>query len=158
ARAKQLLIIYAGGGMRSHALFSYDGAPKSLNPYGVAGSPGSSKAAFRLASPLTGNPETAPFQQSAELLPDWGKSMPSLFGSTLEQFSLIGPVDHNPGGDAVVDLRVAQNLIATGNAAGGPGLLTIIGNKLPTPRALPPFCIGDEAAIFGAMAPGLEAG
>lgn len=158
ARAKQLLIIYAEGGMRSHALFSFDGAPVALNPFGVAGSPGSNKATFRLASPQGGNPDVAPFQQNAELLPEWGKNLPTLFGSTLEQFSLIGPVDHNPGGAAELDERRARNLIATGNAAGGPGLLTIIGNRVPTARPLPPFCIGDGAAIFGRVAPGLEAG
>jgi hypothetical protein len=157
-RAKQLLIIYAGGGMRGHALFSFDGAPKQLNPFGVAGSPGSAKAAFRLASPVSGNTDTAPFQQSPELLPEWGKNLPTLFGPTLEQFSLLGPVDHNPDGPPEVDERRAKNLISTGRADGGPGLLTIIGNKLPTPRPLPPFCIGDEAAIFGRVTSGLEAG
>ena len=157
-RAKQLLIIYAQGGMRSHALFSFDGAPKALNPYGVAGSPGSNKAAFRLASPVGGNPDLAPFQQSPELLPLWGINMPPLFGSTLEQFSLLGPVDHNPDGPAELDEKRARNLISTGRATGGPGLLTIIGNRLPSVRPLPPFCIGDEAAIFGAVTPGMEAG
>lgn len=158
ARAKQLLIIYAGGGMRSHALFSFDGAPKSLNPFGVAGSAGSTKSQFRLASPVGGNPDVAPFLQSAELLPEWGKSLPTLFGATSEQFSLLGPVDHNPGGEAELDERRAKNLISTGRAEGGPGLLTIIGNRIPTARPLPPFCIGDEAAMFGAVTPGLEAG
>jgi hypothetical protein len=159
ARAKQLLIIYAGGGMRSHALFSFEGASTYLNPYGVKGSPGSSKASFRLASPEGGNPDTAPFQQSAELLPEWGKQLPTLFGPTLEQFSLLGPIDHNPGGDPVLDRQTALNLISTGKAApGAPGLLTIIGNKLTTVRKLPPFCLGAEASIFGAPAAGFEPG
>ena len=158
ARAKQLLIIYAGGGMRGHSLFSFDSASTYLNPYGVAGSLGSANAKFRLASPLGGNPDLAPFQQSPELLPEWGKQLPTLFGPTLEQFSLLGPVDHNPGGEAILDAQTQRNLISTGKKTGGPGLLTIIGNKLPTARPLPPFCLGVEAAIFGAPGVGFEAG
>ncbi len=157
ARARQVLIIYAQGGLRSHALFSFDGAPKSLNPYGVAGTPANPKVPFRLASPVGGNKDLYPFPTALDdFMPDWGENLPPLYTQT-ERFSLLGPVDHNPGGEAVVDEKRARNLIATGRAEGGPGLLTIIGNGLGATRALPPFCIGDPAAIFGNVTPGLEA-
>ncbi len=160
ARAKQLLILYCAGGMRGHALFSFDGASKFLNPFGIKGSQPNPKVPFRLASPDSGPANIAPFQQTAELLPEWGKQLPTLFGATSEKFSLLGPVDHNPGGPPELDVVRARNLISTGHAEGGPGVLSIIGNHFAghPDRPLPPFCIGPEATIFGRPGRGLEMG
>src|SRR2546422_87301 len=83
--------------MRSHALFSFDGAPKILNPYGFKNSVGSAKAAFKLPSPDNVDGAPGPFAADPDFLPEWGRELAPIYGATMEQFSLLAPIDHNPG-------------------------------------------------------------
>ncbi len=153
-KAQQLLVLYCQGGMRSNALFTMPGASKQISPFGVTGS--KTDAQFILASPTPDDHTlAAPFTNKPNILSSWTGDIGNLY-TNYNQFSVLGPVDHNPGGDPVLDMQIARNLIATGNKGGGPGLLTVIGNKSQAP--LPPFAIGDPALIFGQTAPGLEAG
>lgn len=157
ARARQLLVIYCQGGLRSHSLFTFDSPPLALSPFGTRNSPVDSKSQFVLASPQPRDSSLqAPFVRS-ESLPEWGRDIGNIY-TVRDQFSVITPVDHNPGGPAELDANVVRNLIGTGRRTGGPGVLTVIGNRLAEPRPLPPFIIGDEAAIFANPATGFEAG
>lgn len=156
-RARQLLIIYCQGGIRSHSLFTFDTPPLAVSPFGTRNSPIDTKSQFVLASPQPRDSSLqAPFVRS-ESLPEWGRDIGNIY-TIRDQFSVITPIDHNPGGPAELDANVIRNLITSGRRTPGPGLLTIIGNRLTDPRPLPPFVIGDEAAAFATSAPGFESG
>lgn len=156
-RAQQLLIIYCQGGMRSNALFTYQGAPVSLCPFGVEPVPPlpQQPAQFALASSAPKDVSIAPPFTRPDPLPSWGANLGNMY-SAQNQYSILSPVDHNPGGAPIIDMNIARNLIGTGSAKGGLGLLTIIGNAVQ--RDLPPFVIGDPALIFAGTKSGYEAG
>ena len=153
-RAQQLLIIYCQGGMRSNALFTYPGAPVALCPFGTE-TVVKQTAQFALASSAPKDVSLPPPFTKPDPVPSWGASLGNMY-SAQSQYSILSPIDHNPGGAPVIDMQIARNLIGTGNAGGGLGLLTVIGHSLQS--QLPPFVIGDPALIFAGTKSQYEAG
>ena len=112
---KHVLVLYAKGGFRSHCTFNAVGEAMRHNPFGVAAPLGGRDWSLGAAAGTATFPTTLP-----------GGTVPS-FASVSNFATVLGCVDHNPGGAVDVDHRTAANRIATANPEGTTGVLSVIG-------------------------------
>jgi hypothetical protein len=148
-RARRLLILHAGGGMRSSALWNACPTPQ-WNPFGVLASPlAPADVAWRVGKLLDGS--GAPI-----MLDQWGPSEAlAPLSAMAARVTVLGAVDHDPSAaTADVDHFSATRRMCTGAPDGQNGLLTLLGKTASAGRPLPPIIIGGSgpigASVYGA--------
>lgn len=140
--AKHLLLLHTKGGFRSHCTFNAIGAQRH-NPFGAQAALGG--RAWSLGAACGADPITT---TSFGTLPS--------FAAISNEVSVIGTVDHNPGGAHDPNHRTAIYRSATGSPEGANGLLSLVGSFHPmyaggfSMSAVPPVEINPSE--FGAGA------
>jgi uncharacterized protein (DUF1501 family) len=131
-KAKRLLVLYAGGGLRTTAAFNAS-TRTELNPWGVLGPAG----ALRLGNVLTSTPEVVRFDA-----PSWPDGQVPGIEEAALSFSMIAATDHAPGQPRAGDHPDDSERMGTGyfGKAGAPGLITVLnkflGGNAPAPVAI----------------------
>jgi uncharacterized protein (DUF1501 family) len=148
-RARRLLILHAGGGMRSSALWNASATPQ-WNPFGVM--PPIADVAWQLGNVLVGGG----FPIALSL---WGANETLQPVSAIaDRITVLGAVDHDPAATAAdVNHFSATLRMCTGVPDGQNGLFTILGKTASAGRALPPVIIGGSGPI-GASVYGVSSG
>jgi hypothetical protein len=114
---KHLLILYAKGGLRSHATFNA-GVAFQHNPYGVQQTASGTEWSLGAAC-------------GADRIETSMGSIPS-FAEVTNQVAVIDTLDHLPGGDSPeVDHRSGANRLTTGFPDGTSAILAMIGKHHP---------------------------
>ena len=134
AKAKRLLVLYAGGGLRSTAAFN--ASPREeLNPWGVLGNAG----ALRLGNILTSTP--AAISNDAASWPD--PQVPDITEAA-KSFSMIAATDHAPDLPRAGDHPDDSERMGTGyfGKASAPGLITVLNKYLGASATAPIASIG----------------
>lgn len=139
---KHLLVLYAKGGLRSHATFNA-GVAFQHNPFGVQESALGTQ--WKLGAACSG----ADVETSLGTMPGFPK--------VTSDVAVIPCVDHTPGATLPdVDHRTGANRMATGSPDGTTGILSLIGKHHPmyargfSLDAAPPVEIGTTEMGLGA--------
>lgn len=140
-RVRHLLILYAKGGLRSHATFNAVGG-RQHNPWGVQeAAPGTE---WRLGAACAAGDISTP------------SGLIDGFAKRTHRVAVLACVDHDPSAKLPdVDHQTASNRIGTGHPDGTEGLLTLIGRTHPmfgsgfSPSAVPPVEIGTSELGLG---------
>lgn len=120
---KHVLVLYAKGGFRSHPTFNAVGTPMQINPFGV--NPTAVAGRQWALGNSSGADVAYSYTGGAGAVP-----VPS-FTTISGEVTVLGCIDHNPGGAADTDHRTAANRIATGDPQGLDGFLARIGKDHP---------------------------
>jgi hypothetical protein len=138
ARASRVLIINAGGGMRSTAAFH--ASPKtSLNPWGMLATGGM----LRLGGVLRADESVVSYAA-----PSWSAGTVPAIDAAAAKFAVIASADHAPdGSNRAGDHTDDTPRMGTGYFAnpGAPGLVTLINRYLGPAAAAPIATIGGGA-------------
>jgi hypothetical protein len=156
---RRLVILHAGGGMRSTALFNADVTPQ-WNPFGrvthadldATGAPlVPSGVAWGVGAPLAGN-------RHPLTLASWGGLTLPLVTQLADQITVLGAVDHDPSADSGdANHYSATTRMCTGAPDSQIGLLTRISRALGQNTGLPPVVVGGSGPI-GASVYGIGTG
>jgi Protein of unknown function (DUF1501) len=155
-RVKRVLILHAGGGMRSSCLFNAHVAPQ-WNPYGAVsasdvdatGAPLlAAGAAWGVGTPLVGDKKPIPLAQ-------WGGATLPVVSQIADRITVVGAIDHDPTAAAGDGNHYSATLRMCGGAPDADaGLLTMISRELDGQHPLPPTIVGGSgpigAAVYGA--------
>jgi hypothetical protein len=144
-KAKHVLVLYAGGGMRGTAVFNAECA-KEFNPYGY----------YPRSQTKTEWGVSRLFTDESMALPSFGDEALPSFLTVAQDIAVLPTVDHVPdyagGGDG--SHNSAPLRMATGYPDGLTSWLTLVGRHVlqKNSRAIPPFVVGDPARVFGLAA------
>lgn len=154
-RAKRVLILHAGGGMRSTCLFNANVAPQ-WNPFGAVsksdvdtdGKPLLASTQWGVGSVLVGNKTPIPLAQ-------WGGVKLPVVSQIADKITVVCSVDHDPTAQQGDGNHYSATLrMCSGAPDGQAGLLTMIGKELDGQHPLPPTIVGGSgpigAAVYGA--------
>ncbi len=146
---KRLLILHAGGGMRSTALFNADVAPQ-WNPYGwvsttdtdTTGAPLlAAGVQWGVGKPLVGD-------KTPITLAQWNGVKLPLVSQIANQITVLGAVDHDPSADLGDGNHYSATVrMCTGSENGQNGLLTMLSKELDGQHPLPPTIVGGAGPI-----------
>ncbi len=157
ATVKRLLLLHAGGGMRSTALFNADVAPQ-WNPFGkVASTDRDTTGAPLLAAGVSWSVGKALVGDATPIpLSQWGGATLPLVSQIADRISVLGAVDHDPTAAAGDDNHYSATIrMCTGQENGVNGLLTILSKELDG-APLAPTIVGGAgpigASVYGAGA------
>ncbi len=148
AKARRLLVLNCGGGLRSTAAFNASTKPE-LNPWGVLGTFGLLKLGNLLVS--------APGEVTHDA-PSWqGGTVPDITAAAAN-FSLLAATDHVPGGYRAGDHTDETPRMGTGyyGKPGAPGLMTVLSRYLSGASAGPVAVIGGCGSLGSATGDWLQ--
>jgi uncharacterized protein (DUF1501 family) len=144
-RARRVLVLNAGGGLRSSAAFNAS-TKTALNPWGILGQAG----ALRLGAVLRADDQAVSWSAAA-----WpGGGNVSTIDQAASQFALIGATDHAPDGAfRAGDHNDDEPRMGTGYFAkpDAPGLMTVLNRFLGPAGSAPVATIGGGS--FGVAPP-----
>lgn len=144
--ARRLLVLHADGGLRSTACFQAS-SERDLNPWGVATTTSTGVA---LGALVAGDHERV---EGTWSLPAWGGREVPRLATVAERFAVIAATDHRPDGSMRAgDHGDDEPRMATGDASGAPGLLTVV-NRWLGDGASAPVMMNAVTPAWGA-APG----
>jgi hypothetical protein len=156
-RAKRLLILHAGGGMRSSCLFNAHVAPQ-WNPFGAvaagdldaSGKPLLASAQWGVGTVLVGDKKPIALSQ-------WGGATLPVVSQIADQIAVVASVDHDPTAPAGDTNHFSATLrMCSGAPDGQAGLLTMMTHALGGTTPLPPTIVGGAgpigASVYGAGA------
>ena len=154
---KHFLVLYAKGGMRSHCAFNAVGTAPHVNPFGaeaaVAG------RAWTLGSALVKRASGVAVPAPTYTASGGGTvTLPDFATAVSPDITVLGCIDHNPGGASVVDHKLGSAQVATGDPYGTDGLLARVGHDHPmyangfSTSAVPPLEIAPTEFGQGAGA------
>lgn len=154
-RAKRVLILHAGGGMRSTCLFNANVAPQ-WNPFGAVsksdldanGQPLLATTAWGVGNVLVGDKKPIPLAQ-------WGGVSLPLVSQIADKITVVSSVDHDPTAQQGDGNHYSATLrMCSGAPDGQAGLLTLISKAMDGQHPLPPTIVGGSgpigAAVYGA--------
>ncbi|MDB4965633.1 MAG: hypothetical protein JWN44_1322 [Myxococcales bacterium] len=157
-RVKRVLILHAGGGMRSSCLFNAHVAPQ-WNPYGAVsssdldadGAPLLAAAEWGVGGVLVGDKKPIALAQ-------WGGAKLPLVSQIADKISVVGAVDHDPTASQGDGNHYSATVRMCGGAPDAPaGLLTMISRQLDGQSPLPPTIVGGSGPL-GASVYGIGSG
>src|SRR5262249_49598418 len=146
---KHILILHAGGGMRSSCIFNADVAPQ-WNPFGrVTSADRDTTGAPLLTSGVQWGVGTVLTGDKAPItLAQWGGATLPVVSQIADKISVIGAVDHDPNADAGDGNHYSATLrMCTGAPDGQTGMLTMLSKELDGQHPLPPVVVGGSGPI-----------
>ncbi|HKA90799.1 MAG TPA: hypothetical protein VKE22_24220, partial [Haliangiales bacterium] len=157
ATVKRLLLLHAGGGMRSTALFNAGVAPQ-WNPFGILASTDKDSTGAPLLAPgvAWGVGKALVGDATPIKLAQWGGATLPLVSQIADRITVLGAVDHDPTASAGDDNHYSATIrMCTGQQNGLNGLLTILSKELDG-APLAPTIVGGAgpigASVYGAGA------
>lgn len=152
---RRLLILHAGGGMRSTCLFNAGVAPQ-WNPFGSIAHGDVDTEGKPLLAPGVGWSPGALLvgDRTPVTLTTWGSTTKlPIVTQVADKISVLGSVDHDPNAEGDGNHFSATLRMCTGAPDGRVGLLTMFGKELDGRAPLPPVIVGGSgpigASVFG---------